>query len=170
MKKLPIALVTTIVVTALVTYAFSFDPGWDRGHGGAGSYGPTTSFLSQLNLTPEQTAKINALREAFLRDIKPLRDKMFSKRGDLRLLWLQTNPDQNKIIAAQREIRALRDQLQDKVTTYRLDVLKILTPEQQEKVKSFRLGRGFGPGARGGLPGMSPGPGMGGDPGTRGNW
>ena len=123
MKKLTMTFVALIAVTALATFAFAYGPGPGRGHGGAGCYGPETSFLSRLNLTSEQTAKINTLREAFLKDTKPLKDKMFSKRGDLKLLWLQTNPDQNKIMATQKEIRALRDQMQDKVTAYRLDVL-----------------------------------------------
>ena len=165
-------LVTVLIVMALSAYAFAYGPGSGRGHGGADCYGPDRSVLSQLNLTPEQTAKINALREANLRDTKPLKDKMFSKRGDLKLLWLQKNPDQSKITAAQKEIRALRDQMQDKMTVYRLDVLKVLTPEQQEKLKASRWGRG--PGMKGGGPGMGPGmgqgPGMGGGPGMRGNW
>ena len=165
MKKLTMTSVTVLVVMALSAYAFAYGPGWGRGHGGADCYrGADTSFLSQLNLTPEQTAKINALREANLRDTKSLKDNMFSKRGDLRLLWLQTNPDENKIAATQKEIRALRDQMQDKMTAYRLDVLKVLTPEQQQQVKSFKMGRGYGPGMRGG-PGMGGGPGM-----MRGNW
>ena len=159
MKKLTMTLVTVLVVTALSTYAFAYGPGWGRGHGGSDCYGPDTSVLSQLNLTSEQTANINALREANLRDTKSLKDKMFSKRGDLKLLWLQTNPDQDKITAAQKEIRTLRDKMQDKMTAYRLEILKVLTPEQQEKVKSFKMGRGFGPGMKGG-PGM----------GMRGNW
>jgi Spy/CpxP family protein refolding chaperone len=159
MKKLTMTLVTVFVVMALSAYAFAYDPGWGRGHGGAGCSGPDTSILSRLNLTPGQTTKINALREANLRDTKPLKDRMYSKRGDLRLLWLQTNPDQNKITAAQKEIRTLRDQMQDKMTTFRLEVLKVLTPEQQEKLKSFKLGHGFGHGMKGG-PGMGGNPGM----------
>ena len=169
MKKFAITLVTVLIVAFLSSYSFAYGPGPGRGHGGADCYGPDRSILSQLNLTPEQTAKINALREANMRATKPLRDKMFSKRGDLRLLWLQTNPDQNKIMAAQKEIRALRDQMQDKMTVYRLEVLKVLTPEQQEKLKSLKMGRGFGPGMKGG-PGMGGGPGWGGGPGMmRGN-
>ena len=169
MKKLVMTLVTVIAVTALAASVFAFGPGWGRGHGGIDCYrGPDTSVLSQLNLTPEQTAKINALREANLNDTKPLKDKLFSKRGDLKLLWLQANPDKDKILAVQKEIRVLRDQMQDRMTTQRLEMLKVLTPEQQEKVKSFRMGRGFGPGMRGGAgsPGGGPGPGMG----MKGNW
>jgi len=174
MKKLTMTLVTVLVVAGLSAYAFAYGPGWGRGHGGGdcyGLYGLDESSLSQLSLTPEQTAKINALREANLINIKPLRDKMFIKRGDLRLLWLQTNPDQNKILATQKEIRTLRDQMQDKMTAYRLEVFKVLTPEQQEKLKSFKMGRGFGPGMYGSGPGAGPGPGIGGGPGMmRGNW
>jgi Spy/CpxP family protein refolding chaperone len=139
-----------------------------REHGGGEFFILNTSFLFRLNLKPEQTAKINAFREANLRDIKPIQDKMFSKRGDVGLLWLQTNPDQEKIMAAQKEISALRDKMQDKITGYWLDFLKVLTSEQQEKVKSFKMGRGFGPGVRCGTgyhdggrcvggPGSSPG-------------
>jgi Spy/CpxP family protein refolding chaperone len=48
-------------------------------------------------------------------------------------------------MAAQKELRALRDQMQDKMTVYRLAVMKILTPEQQSKLQSY-MGRGMGRG------------------------
>jgi Spy/CpxP family protein refolding chaperone len=167
MKKITITLVTLFVVTALAASTYAFGPGWGRGHGGGYCYGPNDAAFSNLNLTAEQTAKINALRESHLKDVKPLQDKMFSKRGELRLLWLQTNPDEGKINATQKEIRALRDQMQDKGTAYRLNVLKVLTPEQQAQVKSSRFGRGFGYGTMGGpgYYGGGPGGGM-----MRGNW
>ena len=177
MKKLIMTLVTVIAVTAFAASAFAFGPGWGRGHGGGPCYGGEIKALSELNLTAEQTAKTNALREAHLKDIKPLQDKMFSKRGDLKLLWLQTNPDKDKIMAVQKEIRKLRDQMQDKMTSYRLDVLNVLTPEQREKLKSLKMRYGFGPGMGGGRgwhdgpghhgggPGMGPGAGPGMNPG-----
>jgi len=171
MKKITMTLVTVLIVAALSTYAFAYGPGWGRGHGGGPYDGYDPATLSQLNLTAEQTTKINAFREAFLKDDKPLQDKMFGKRGDLKLLWLQQNPDQEKILAVQKEIRALRDQIQEKRDVYRLNVYNVLTPEQKEKLKSYGSGRGFGHGMRGG-PGMGAGPGMGGGPGKgmRGNW
>ena len=161
MKKIIMTLITVIAVTAFAASAFAFGPGWGRGHGGGQCfYEPDTGALSKLNLTDEQTAKMNTLRETHLKDVKPLRDKMFSKRGDLRLLWLQQNPDQEKIVAVQKEIRNLRDQMQDKMTVYRLNVLKVLTPEQQEKLKAFGPGRGFGSGMKGGPGFHGGGPGM----------
>jgi Spy/CpxP family protein refolding chaperone len=161
MKKLAMTLITVVAVTAFAASAFAFGPGWGRGHGGGPCYGGDVTALSELNLTAEQTAKINSLREAHLKDVKPLQDKMFSKRGELRLLWLQQNPDQDKILAAQKEIRTVRDQMQDKMTVHRLNVLKVLTPEQQEKLKALGLGRGSGRGMKGGFHGKGPGMGSG---------
>jgi Spy/CpxP family protein refolding chaperone len=76
---------------------------------------------------------------------------MFSKRGDLKLLWLQTNPDKEKILAVEKDIRAIRDKIQDKAVAHRVDVFNILTPEQQEKarVSSGGHGTGHGMGERG---------------------
>lgn len=173
MKKLATIAVTFLVVGAFAASAFAFGPGWGRGHGGGPWYGNGDTAVSNLNLTSEQTAKINALREANLREVKPLQDKMFSKRGELRLLWLQQNPDQDKILAVQKEIRVLRDQIQDKRDSYRLQVYNTLTPEQKSQYQSFGRGRGFGPGMRGGSGwqsgpcnyGSGPGAGM-----MRGNW
>jgi Spy/CpxP family protein refolding chaperone len=162
MKKMRVLLLTSLLVLVLATTAFS----WGGGPGGFGrgpGYGPCAGgdpkAFSGLNLTTEQEEKISALQETQLKETKPLRDKLFAKRGDLRLLWLEKSPDQEKIMAAQKELRSLRDQMEDKMTAHRLAMLKILTPEQQSKVKSLigkRMGRGhgmgFGPGP-GGCPG-----------------
>lgn len=163
MKKLGMTFFAFLAIGVLTTAAFAVGPEWGRGHGrgqcgGGGCSGGDITAVPGLNLTAEQTAKINALREANLRDVKPIQDKMFSKRGDLRLLWLQKNPDREKITQTRKEIRALRDQMEDKRDNYRLDVLKVLTPEQQEKLNAYRPGRGFGPGMKGGA-GPQGGPG-----------
>ena len=125
-----------------------------------------------MDLTADQKAKFIELRANRFKEIEPLRDQMFTKRDELRKLWLEPNPDQVKIVAAQKAMNALRDQIQDKMTAFRLSALKVLTPEQQEKIRSFASSRGFGPGrGHGAGPGMWGGAGcFGGGPGARGNW
>jgi Spy/CpxP family protein refolding chaperone len=59
---------------------------------------------------------------------------------------LQQSPDGGKIAAADREIRALRDQIQDKRTSHRLAVFKVLTPEQQTKLQACGAERDYGSG------------------------
>lgn len=104
-----------------------------------------------LELTAEQRERIEVLREAHLRDIKPLQERLYVKGRELRQLWLARQPDRDSILALQREVRGLRGQLMEKLTTYRLDAWQLLTPEQQEKVRPYGPGRGPG---RMGRPGM----------------
>jgi len=106
-----------------------------------------------LDLTAEQREKINTLREAHLRDIKPLQERLYVKIRELKDLWLAKTPDREGILAFQREVQALRNQLMDKLTTYRLDAWQLLTPEQRAKVRPYgpdrRPRRMGGPGMRG---------------------
>lgn len=103
-----------------------------------------SAFSAGLNLTSEQQSRIKALRETHLRELKPFQDQIFRKRGDLKLLWLQSSPDREKILAVQREIRGLREQMQEKAMAQRGDILSIMTPEQQEQVKLFLSRHGHG--------------------------
>jgi len=160
MKKVTLTVMAVLFVAAVATSAFAF--GWGRGPG----YGPCARGDFQgpdgLNLTAEQTTKMKEIRETQWKEMKPLQEKTFAKRDEIRKLWLEPNPDQEKITAAQKEMRVLRDEMQDKMTAFRLDALKVLTPEQREKIASAGPGRGFGHGqkyGRGGGPMHGFGPG-----------
>jgi Spy/CpxP family protein refolding chaperone len=170
MKKLTLVLMVVGLGLLLSASAFAFDgsrddrgpgPGYGsdngRGHGYCNEAG-----LRRLNLTDEQKTKIEALQIAHEKDVRPIKEKMFDKSVALRRLWLQENPDKDKIYAAQKEVRTLRDKKEDKATALRFEIRKVLTPEQQEKLASFGWGRGMGFGPRGGMRGHGEhGPGMG---------
>jgi Spy/CpxP family protein refolding chaperone len=180
MKKLMVTVMALLVTAMIATAALAFGPGRGPGYGscGRGDFGG----FGELNLTADQKTKMSELRDAQFKNSKPLRDQMIAKRDELRKLWLEPNPDQGKITAAQKEMRSVRDQMQDKMTASRLEMLKVLTPEQREKAKSFAAGykagrgngpgrghgmsRGFGPGACGGGNWQGGGPAAGG-PGRR---
>jgi Spy/CpxP family protein refolding chaperone len=164
MKKMIIATVAVLIVGTLTFSGVAFS--WGGMDFGGRGYSPDPSVISGLNLTDAQASQIRALRDTFLRDIKPLQDKMFSKRGDLKLLWMKENPDQEKIAVTQKEVRDLRNQIEDRMVQQRLEVFKVLTPEQKEKLPSNGPGGGFGPGFMMGMGPGGPGPGMG----MRGNW
>ncbi|MCX5831546.1 MAG: Spy/CpxP family protein refolding chaperone [Deltaproteobacteria bacterium] len=144
MKKVVMFLAAIALAAIMVSPASAY-------RGAAGGNGPGSGYAGDitawqgLNLTADQTAKIRSLQEAQLKEIQPLQNKLYSKRGELRLLWLQQAPDRDKITAADQEVRALRDQIQDKMTNHRLTVFNVLTLEQQTKVQAYGAGRGNGP-------------------------
>ncbi len=151
MKKLALVMGLIFFSFVAVTNLFAVDYVRGKGQmmmnkGNDHGRGDQLRLWAKLNLTEDQKARIKALREAHQKDVKPLRDEMFSKRGDMKLLWLQPTPDKEKILALQKEIRALRDQMQDKATANRVDMFNILTPEQKDKFKAAGVGRGMKPG------------------------
>ena len=136
MRKVIFILVITLVVAVTVMPASASRYG--SGPGAVHGYGKDITAIPDLNLTVEQKAQITSLRETFFKDIKPLRDKLFSKRGDLKLFWKDKNPNQARILATQKQIRTLRGQIQDRATVQRLAIRKVLTSEQQDKIKAFK--------------------------------
>ncbi len=162
MRKLMLTLVPIFFSLAVTTNLAGMDQARGRGFGPgeAASYqnrDRALGMLDRLNLAAEQKARIKALHDAHLMDIKTLQDKMFSTSGDLKLLWLQPTPNKERIWAKQKEIRVIRYQIKDKSASYRLDVFNALTPEQQEKAKAFFAEGGAGHGLKSG---MGPGAGM----------
>jgi len=154
MKKLVLVAMVVAMGVLLTVPAFAFGSREGRGPGGGKGEGYCSRYLSwKLNLTDEQKTKIEVLQTAHLKDVRPLREKMSDKSAELRKEWLQANPDKNKINAAQKEIRTLRDSIEDKGTAFKLEIRKLLTPEQNEKLANSHWGKGSGFGPRGGMRG-----------------
>ncbi len=121
-------------------------PGWQNGHGGHGR------MATELNLTKEQQDQLAALRKQQWEQNKPLRDQMYQKQQEMRSLYTDPAANDATIVAKQKEVNALRQQMQDRAVQFRLEQRKIFTPEQLAKLRDMPIGhgrgsrRGFGPG------------------------
>ncbi len=150
-----------IIVAVIVLAAIAASPAtaahreWQGGYGSGPGNVTDIAGIPGLNLSAEQTERIGALREAHRRDIKPLQEQLMGKGRQLRELWLAKTPDRERILALQREVHDLRGRLLEKLAAYRLEVLQMLTPDQQAKVQTFEAERHMG---RMGAAGMDRGP------------
>lgn len=132
----------TLVAVAVFSATAAFAGPWGKGMGTGYGMSPNTS--SELGLTAEQTQKLQTLREAYLKEIAPIRNQFFSKRTELKFLWSELPPNQEKITAKQNAVNALSQQLEEKATRYQLDTHSVLTPEQRAEPVNFGAGRGPG--------------------------
>ena len=158
MKKISV-IAAFLLVVASATLVMAGPHG--KGNRGGGGWCETPSALASLNLTAEQSEKIRALRESLLKEVTPIRAQLLSKRAELRLLWIQTKLDPDKIRAIQREALDLKGQMQEKRTDFRLAFRNTLTPEQTTKLLAEGIGMGKGHrwGNRGKDRGLGRGPG-----------
>jgi len=154
MKKIVIIGLSLILAMVLVAaVALAWGPGFGRGFGMGPGYGPPGNLFA--NLTPEQSAKIQALQQAHLQAIAPLQQELLAKGTELRSLSLNPNADPAVITAKQKEIWDLRSKPQEMTNNLRLQIREVLTPEQQAQFDTFGPRRGMGP-RMGFGPGMGP--------------
>ena len=78
-----------------------------------------------MNLTPDQAGKIFDLKEKMHADTAAMRKQMMVKHAELAALWKMEKPDKTAIQAKQKELNTLRDQMQEKMTAFRLEAKKI---------------------------------------------
>jgi Spy/CpxP family protein refolding chaperone len=94
-------------------------------------------------LTPEQKAKIQELRRNFRSENAKLIGAIVTKKLELESLWTDPKSGSKAIFDKERELRDLRNQLKDKAFLMKLEVRKLLTPEQIQNWKPHRgMGRG----------------------------
>jgi Spy/CpxP family protein refolding chaperone len=156
--------ISIVVLLALMLTLGLAASSWARPGGGMGG-DMGCGMMGAMNLSPDQAGKLFDLKEKFHNDTAAARKQMMVKHAELAALWKAEKPDQAAITAKQKEVNALRDQMQEKRTAFMLEARKI-APE---------LAKGFGPGMGGGMghgrgmgPGACPMVGPGGGPGPGG--
>jgi len=149
---LGLALSLALVVTVALAWGPGFGPGFGRGFGGPAFGSPPIP-----NLTADQSTQIQALRDAFLKEIQPLQNDLWTKRTEIQTLWADPKTDPAVITAKQKEIWDLQSQLQEKGANLALNIRNLLTPEQLAQLPASGRGAGFGPRGMGfGSPMMGP--------------
>ena len=143
LKGLPVMLMLALVLS-LSTAA------WARPFGGG-----------HMNLTPEQAGQLFDLKEKFRNDTASLRKAMWMKRAEMGALWRVENPDSKAIQAKQKEMNALREQMQAKMVDFRLQARKICPMGGKGMGKGMGMGPGMGMGKGMGMAMAGDGPGMG---------
>jgi Spy/CpxP family protein refolding chaperone len=100
-------------------------------------------WAERLHLTVEQTARLQKLRESFLKETLSLRNDLVIKRFDLHDLLADPQSDPRRVLAKQTEISELESKIGERMVIYRLEMRQILTPEQVKLLPDGIFFRGF---------------------------
>jgi Spy/CpxP family protein refolding chaperone len=161
MKKFVIGLVVAVAI-GLIALPFAVaGPGGKGGNFAGPGYGPgyggCRGGAQASQLTPEQTQKLDQLRQKHWEETKGLRADLFAKHQELRGLYIQTNPDTKAIEKLQKEAFTLQQKLQEKNFAFRQEMNKIAPGYCDGFGQGYgqggqgrgRHGYGYGPGPRG---------------------
>jgi len=148
-----------LLVVGIATLAMAQGPGQGRGGRqgfGDGEFGPEMRWerLAQhLDLSAEQTQTIAEIREKGRAKNLELRKEMMQLRHEKRGEMLKDDPATKTVLGLTTKIGELRTEMQINRMRGRLEVRKLLTPQQRDKM----LLRGEGRGGRGGRRGSGEG-------------
>ena len=87
-----------------------------------------------LNLSKEQKDKMRDIRRAFFADTHDLRYDIRLKRIEMRKLFTDPKTSDEALLAKQREMDMLIMKLMDKRAVMKVEMRKVLTPEQLQKI------------------------------------
>lgn len=120
-----VVLVASLVVAASA-YALQTE--------GRPSHHKEFGFKKHLNLSDEQLAKMKELKNRFRDETRDLRYGLAIKRIEMRKLFTDPKTDDATLLAKQKGISKLRQQLSDRRGQMKIEWRKILTPEQIAKL------------------------------------
>ncbi|MFZ1980457.1 MAG: Spy/CpxP family protein refolding chaperone [Smithella sp.] len=128
MKKVFIVMAVIIASVAVISSAYAMQSG------GKPCFHKEFNFKKQLNLSDKQLASMKELRNSFHNDTRDLRYNLEIKRIEMRKLFTDPKTDDATLLAKNKEISELRQQLSEKKAQMRIEWRKILTPEQIMKL------------------------------------
>lgn len=135
-------------------------PGQGKGRrGGPDESGLYPGCPLNIDLTQEQSTKLQNIRNAFFKDTAGLRSDIFKKEQDMDVLMLEKTIDVEKAKKIQDEISGLRGQFAQKRLQSQLESRTVLTAEQIAQLPPG-CNMGIGPGDGRGC-GFGPGGGRG---------
>jgi Spy/CpxP family protein refolding chaperone len=122
--------------------------GAEGGHGhhrgGCRSGGGFYALASRLDLSKEQTDRLHELRSKQISETGPMRNEMLQKRLEMRKIFTDPTKDEATILAKQREIQVIQQKLHEKMTQFRLEQRRVLTPEQLKRLNETTMKPGLG--------------------------
>lgn len=169
MKKTTVWIVAVVVVAGLSLTNLAWAQPQKGGCGGCQGHKGKSDGMMGMDLAEEQQKKFDDLKMKHIKQVMPLKTDLRIKQMELGALWRADELDAGKIIAKVKEIAGLREKLQVAKVEQKLNMYKVLTPDQRKMARKFMMGgRGmghmFGPGRMGrGMrgPGCCPGMGQG---------
>jgi len=146
-KKIALGTLITLLLLGSIGVAFAWGPQGKKAFPSASRAHRMTPWhflMTGLNLSQDQVKKLQDLKLEYQKETLELRNTLQTKRLELQTLLASKNVDEEKANSIVEEIGKLRIDLWKKTIHYRLEMRKVLTQEQWDKLLFYRCMQGRG--------------------------
>ena len=138
-----------LALASSLACAQGYGPGYGQGRGmmsgpGMGGYGPgmmggygAGGMFAALNLSDEQREKISAIQEAQRQKNWATMGAVRSEQFKLRGMYGTEKLDADKLVAQQKKVDELRQQMLKSRVEAHNQIAAVLTPEQRKQLRQF---------------------------------
>lgn len=154
-RQMGLGALAALLIVSLATVAMAQRPGSGSAKGGGfgdGDFGPETGLerlAQRLDLSADQQTAIGEIQTRSRSEIQGLRKQMMKLRNEKRGELLKDDPEAKTVVDLTTRIGDLRTQVQANRVQARLEVRKVLTSEQRDKMLLLAGSRRHGHGPRG---------------------
>lgn len=137
------------VATTSFSQGFGFGPGPGHWRGGpfGGGFDPARAeeradrmirhISVEVDATAEQQEKLRTIVKNAVKDMIPMREKLFSARQEARSLLLAQNIDRTAVEKLRTDRLAVADALSKRFTQALVDAAEVLNPDQRHKLEEL---------------------------------
>jgi protein CpxP len=144
-----------VAATSSFGQGFGFNPGFGFGHGpghwrggpAGGKFDPARAeeradrmirhISVEVDATAEQQEKLRGIVKNAVKDMVPMREKLFAARKQARDLLLAQNIDRAAIEKLRTDQLAVADALSKRFTQALIDAAEVLNPDQRQKLEGL---------------------------------
>ena len=137
-KKMLLGTLIALLLLGGIGTAFAWAPQGKGTLPSARKIAPFSSLAVNLNLSEDQIKKLQDLRLEYQKETLELKNALRVKRLELQALLASNEVDENKASSIVEEIGKLSTDIWKKSIHYRLEMRKILTEEQWNKLLFYR--------------------------------
>jgi len=143
--KVLLGVIAALLLLGSVVAAFAWGPRWNsRPLPSVYESVPCYPGAVDLNLSEDQIEQLQDLRLEHQKEMLEMRNTLQTKRLELQTQLLSEKPDRVKINSLVEEMGELWTDMQKKAIDYQIRMREILTPEQWDKLHSYRSFGGRG--------------------------
>jgi Spy/CpxP family protein refolding chaperone len=135
-KGIWLTLIAAVLIMVIGSTVLAGDKGFCR------RQGHHRRLIARLRLTPEQQSKILEIRQNNEQETLALRQELQRKRLELKKLWSEEYPQEDKIVALMTDMVPTQVKLRLKARSLQEEIKQVLTPKQLKRYEQLKKEQG----------------------------